>query len=195
MRFQGMADAPRQGLGTFFRALMDFVDERGLRDQVRGLVAEQTRAVIDTPPRALSFIPSTPIDEVESALQKLIGDEALAECGIACARPLGWSLLQPVIRMAFMMFGQSPEPIFSNLDRFFSMVTRGITFSWAQQGKGGTVSARFAGEGTPEAAFHVLRGTLLFVYELSGTVGEVGTPEVLESTPAGVIVRYDVRWK
>lgn len=190
-----MAEAPRQGLGTFFRALMDFVDERGLRDQVRGLVSEQTRAVVDAPPRALSFIPSTPIDEVESALQKLIGDEALVECGLACARPLGWSLLQPVIRMAFMMFGQSPEPIFGNLDRFFSMVTRGITFSWTQQGKGGTVSARFEGEGTPEAAFHVLRGTLLFVYELSGTVGEVGPPEVLESSSAGVIVRYDVRWK
>jgi hypothetical protein len=47
---------------------------------------------------------------------------------------------------------------------------------------------------TPEAAFHVLRGTLLFVYELSGTVGEVGLPQVVESTPAGVTVSYDVRW-
>ncbi|MGZ6123463.1 MAG: hypothetical protein ACXWLR_00800 [Myxococcales bacterium] len=190
-----MADAPRQGLGAFFRALMDYVDERGLRDQVRGLVSEQTKAVIDDPPRALSFIPSTPIDEIEVALQKLAGDEALVECGIACARPLGWSLLQPVIRMAFMMFGQSPEPIFSNLDRFFSMVTRGITFTWAPGEKGGSVSARFAGEGTPEAAFHVLRGTLLFVYELSGTVGEVGPPEVLESTPECVTILYDVGWK
>jgi hypothetical protein len=190
-----MAEAPRQGLGTFFRALLDFVDERGLRDQVRGLVSEATRELIDKPPRPLSFLPSTPIDEVEAALQKLAGDEALVECGIACARPLGWSLLQPVIRMAFMMFGQSPEPIFSNLDRFFSMVTRGITFSWTAKEKSGAVSARFAGEGTPEAAFHVLRGTLLFVYELSGTAGTVGPPEVLESTPAGVIVRYDVSWK
>ena len=178
-----MADAPRQGLGTFFRALLDVVEERGLRDPVRDLVSEPTRALIDAPPRALSFIPSAPIDEIESALQKLIGDEALVDCGLACARPLGWSLLQPVIRMAFMMFGQSPEPIFGNLDRFFSMVTRGITFSWAQQGKGGAVCARFAGEGTPEAAFHVLRGTLLFVYELSGTVGEVGPPEVLDPLP------------
>ena len=54
---------------------------------------------------------------------------------------------------------------------------------------------RFDGEGTPDAAFHVLRGTLIFVYEVSGTVGEVGMPEVVESTPAGVTVRYDVRWQ
>jgi hypothetical protein len=174
---------------------MDFVDKHGLREQVRAAVSPATQAVIDDPPRALSFIPSTPIDEIESALQRLAGNEALAECGIACARPLGWSLLQPIIRMAFMLFGQSPEPIFSNLDRFFSMVTRGITFSWEPAEKGGTILTRFSGEGTPEAAFHVLRGTLLFVYEVSGTVGEVGPPEVVESTPAGVTVRYAVRWK
>jgi hypothetical protein len=190
-----MTDAPRQGLGSFFRALVDFVDQRGLREQVRAAVSEETRKAIDQPPRALSFLPSGPIDEIEATLQKLAGDEALVECGIACARPLGWSVLQPVIRMAFMMFGQSPEPIFGNLDRFFSIVTRGITFSWEAAEKGGAVTARFAGEGTPEAAFHVLRGTLLFVYELSGRVGEVGPPQVLKSTPGGVTVRYDVRWK
>jgi hypothetical protein len=190
-----MADAPRQGLGSFFRALMDFVDERGLREQIRAVVSPATRAAIDDPPRALSFIASAPIDEIESALQKIAGDEALVECGIACARPLGWSMLQPVIRLAFMMFGQSPEPIFSNLDRFFSMVTRGITFSWEPRDKGGSVLTRFEGDDTPDAAFHVLRGTLLFVYEVSGTVGEVGMPEVVESTAAGVTVRYDVRWK
>src|SRR4051812_4714366 len=190
-----MAEAPRQGLGTFFRALLDFVDERGLRDQVRGLVSEATRELIDKPPRPLSFLPSTPIDEVEAALQKLAGDEALVECGIACARPLGWSMLQPVIRMAFMLFGQSPEPIFANLDRFFSLVTRGITFSWEPGEKAGTVLSRFAGEDTPDAAFHVLRGTLVFVYEVSGTVGEVEPPQMVESTPAGVTVRYAVRWK
>ena len=189
-----MEGAPRQGLGSFFRALMDFVDERGFREQVRAGVSATTRTTIDDPPRVLSFIPSTPIDDIESVLQKLVGDDGLAECGMACARPLGWTMLQPIIRMAFMVFGQSPEPIFANLDRFFSMVTRGITFSWQPGDKGGSVLTRFDGEDTPEAAFDVVRSTLLFVYELSGTVGEVGLPQVVESTPAGVTVRYDVRW-
>jgi|1186.fasta_scaffold34400_2 hypothetical protein len=190
-----MIDAPRQGLGQFFGALMEFVDARGLREQVRAAVSPPTQQVIDHPPRALSFIPSTPIDEIETALQKLAGNDALIECGIACARPLGWTLLQPVLRMAFTLFGQSPEPIFSNLDRFFSMVTRGITFSWQSGEKGGSVLARFAGEGTPDAALHVLRGTLIFVYEVSGTVGEVGPPVTVDTSPEGTSVRYDVRWK
>ena len=174
---------------------MDFVDEHGLREQVRAAVSPVTQAAIDSPPRSLSFIPSTPIDEIETALQKLVGNEALAQCGVECARPLGWTLLQPVLRTVYMLFGQSPEPVFANLDRFFSLVTRGIFFSWEPTEDGGRVLARFNGEDTPDAAFHVLRGTLLFVYELSGTVGEVGMPEVVESTPAGVTVRYDVRWK
>ena len=130
-----MEGAPRQGLGSFFRALMDFVDQRGLRQQVRAGVSDTTRATIDDPPRVLSFIPSTPIDDIESVLQKLVGDDGLAECGIACARPLGWTMLQPIIRMAFMVFGQSPEPIFANLDRFFSI-------GYAQRGRAGKTTVR-----------------------------------------------------
>src|SRR5258708_12051658 len=125
--------APRQGLGSFFRALTDFLDERGLREQVRAAVSPATRELIDQPPRPLSFIPSRPIDELETALQNIAGAQACVDCGVACARPLGWSLLQPVLRMVFQLFGQSPEPVFANLDRFFSLLTRGISFSCATE--------------------------------------------------------------
>jgi hypothetical protein len=192
-----MEEAPRQGIGQFFRALCDFLDERGLREQVRAAVSPQTRELIDKPPRTLAFLPSLPIDELETALQTIAGAEACVDCGLACARPLGWTLLQPVLRLVFQLFGQSPEPVFANLDRFFSLVTRGITFAWARDegSPTGTVLARFDGEGTPEAAFHVLRGTLLFAFEVSGTVGEVSTPEVVQSTPSLAVVRYRVRWR
>src|SRR5438132_5334428 len=170
-----MEGAPRQGLGSFFRGLMDFVDERGLREQVRVGVSAATRAAIDDPPRVLSFIPSTPIDDIESVLQKLVGDDGLAECGIACARPLGWTMLQPIIRMAFMVFGQSPEPIFANLDRFFSMVTRGITFSWQSGDKGGSVLTRFAGEGPPEAGLPCATRHLAVCLRTVGNGGRGGT--------------------
>src|SRR6266850_2475984 len=49
---------------------------------------------------------------------------------------------------------------------------------------------RDAGGGLPRPA-----RPLRFVYEVSGTVGEVGPPEVVESMPASVTVRYVVRWK
>lgn len=185
--------SPRQGLGQFFRALCDFLDERGLREQVRSQVSAPVQALMDRPPRPLAYLPSGPIDEVEAALLKLAGAEVCVEAGLAVARPLGWSLLQPVLRMSFQLFGQSPEPVFANLDRFFSMVTRGIEFSW-DSGKR-EVLAKFSGEGTPEAAYHVLRGTLAFAFEVSGTVGEVSTPEVVDATPQLTVVRYRVSWR
>src|SRR5256885_17157778 len=188
-----MEGAPRQGLGSFFRALMEFVDERGLREQVRAGVSAATRATIDDPPRMLSFIPSTAIDDIESVLQELVGDNGLAECGMACGRPLGWTMLQPIIRMAFMVFGQSPEPIFANLDRFFSMVTRGITFSWQPGDKCGAVLTRFDGEGTPEAACPTLRARRLFANALPGRAGEAGMPQAVGWSPAGGTGRCDVR--
>jgi hypothetical protein len=188
-------EAPRQGLGTFFRTLMDFVDKGGLHERVRAAVSPATREVIDNPPRPLTFIPSRAIDEIEAALQRLAGTEALVECGLVCSRSLAWSLIQPVLRLVFQLFGQSAEPVFANLDKFFSLVTKGITFSWERQGDGGTVVARFDGPDTPEAAFHVLRGTLLFVFEVTGTRGEVAAPEIVHATNEGATVRYRVQWR
>lgn len=185
----------RQGLGSFFQALLDFVENRGLTAQVRAQVSPGTQALIDKPPRAMGFIDSQPIDEVEAALATLVSPEVLTECGLACARPLGWSLLQPVLRLAFQFFGQSPEPIFGNLDMFFSLVIRGISFSFERKGKGGTVLARFAGEETPMAAFQVLRGTLLFVFEATSTKGTIDEPVMVETTAAGTTVRYQVHWE
>lgn len=192
-----MADLQRQALGTFFRALIDFVEARGLTAEVRAKVSPPTAAMFDKPPRDLGFISSAPIDEVEAALGTLVGSDVLCECGLACARPLGWSLVQPMLRIAFRMFGQSPEPIFGNLDMFFSLVIRGIAFSFRRKKgeKSGTVVARFTGEVIPEAAFHVLRGTLLFVFEASGTSGTVGPPQVVETTPAATTVQYLVHWR
>ena len=184
----------RQGLGSFFQALLDFVESRRLTAPVRAKVSPDTQALMDKPPRALGFIDSKPIDEVEAALATMVSSEVLTECGLACARPLGWSLLQPVLRLAFQFFGQSPEPIFGNLDMFFSLVTRGISFSFEQKGEGGAVLARFAGEQTPQAAFHVLGGTLLFVFEATSTKGTISDPELVETTPGGTTVRYQVRW-
>lgn len=89
----------------------------------------------------------------------------------------------------------SPEPIFSNLNRFFSMVTRGITFDWRSEYLGGIVTARFAGPDLPDAALHVLRGSLLFAFESTATEGKVGAPDKISSAPAETVVLYRVEWR
>src|SRR5207245_1908425 len=45
---------PRQGLGTFFRSLLAYLDDEHLRDRVRERVSAETAALFDSPPRALA---------------------------------------------------------------------------------------------------------------------------------------------
>ena len=117
------------------------------------------------------------------------------ELGRVCSQNLGTTVVRPVLRMAFLLLGQSPAAVFENLDRFFCLVTRGITFTYGTEtSRSGVVVARFDGPDTPEAAFHVLQGSLQFIFELCGVSGEVGPAQVGEATPAGATVRYRVRW-
>jgi hypothetical protein len=158
-------------------------------------VSPQTRALCDKPPGWFSWVPSVHIDELESAFLVVAGREATVEMGRVCSQNLGTTVVRPVLRIAFLLLGQSPAVVFENLDRFFALVTRGITFSYtADSPQSGVVVARFDGPGTPEAAYHVLQGSLQFIFELCGLSGEVGPAQVAESTPAGASVRYQVRW-
>jgi hypothetical protein len=189
------SEAPRQGIGTFFRNVVDFIYERGRKDEVLERVSAKTRALCDKPPGWLSWVPSVHIDELESAFLAVAGREATLELGRVCSKNLGTTVVRPVLRMAFLLLGQTPAVVFENLDRFFALVTRGITFSYsADSPRSGVVVARFDGPDTPDAAYHVLQGSLQFIFELCGLSGEVGQAQVSESTPAGASVAYRVRW-
>jgi len=191
----GANEAPRQGLGTFFRNILDFIYERGRKAEVLERVSPQTRALCDAPPGWLSWVPSVHIDELEAAFLEVAGREQTVELGRVCSQNLGTTVVRPVLRMAFLLLGQSPAAVFENLDRFFSLVTRGINFTYSPQtSRSGEVVARFEGPGTPEAAFHVLQGSLQFIFELCGVSGQVDPAQMAESTPAGATVRYRVRW-
>jgi hypothetical protein len=189
------SEAPRQGIGTFFRNIVDFIDERGRKAEVLERVSPQTRALCEKPPGWFSWVPSVHIDELEAAFLAVAGRDATVELGRVCSQNLGTTVVRPVLRMAFLLLGQTPAVVFENLDRFFALVTRGITFSYtADSPRAGVVVARFDGPDTPEAAYHVLQGSLQFIFELCGVSGEVGPAQVAESTPAGASVRYQVRW-
>ena len=188
-------EAPRQGIGSFFRNIVDFIYEHGRKDEVLARVSPGTRAVCEKPPGWLSWVPSIHIDELETAFLEVAGKDETVELGRVCSRNLGTTLVQPVVRMAFLLLGQTPAVLFENLDRFFSLVTRGITFSYTAEGpRSGTVMAHFDGPDTPVAAYHVLQGSLQFIFELCGAPGTAESAEVVESTDASATVRYRVRW-
>jgi hypothetical protein len=187
--------APRRALGHLLLAIADWLDGRGLTEQVRARVSSETRAVLDKPPGHFEWMSSEPIDEIEKVIGELAGVEALETLGLETARNVGGGLAKPMLRAAFVLLGDTPASAFSNLGRFFGVATEGIAFRYLPLGETvGVVEARFAGDDTPSEALSVLRGTLRYVFEISGQEGEVDVGEIEEEGQAGMLVRYRVKW-
>jgi len=189
------SSSPRQAHAIFFRSILSFLEQRELVARVRARVSAPTRFTIERPPWIGRWLPSEPVDEIETALQELGGPELNVELGRFAARQMVHHRLQPIVTAVFAVLGRSPEAIFRNLNLCFSLATRGINFAYVAGGEQGKqVVAHFRGPGTPEAAWHALRGALGHAFDVAGARGAIGAPVKLAETEAGVTVRYPVEW-
>jgi len=189
------ADNSRGYLGAAFRVAVEFVQERGCSDLVKAKVSAATVQSMEKPPFPFAWMPATPMDELESALSTVSGREACVELGLIAGRKLGGSVIQPVLKMATALFGNTPATVFQNLERFYSMVLKGMRFEYESSGpREGTIRARADGAGVPAALFDVTRGNLTYVFELCGVRGTVDPPEQARFDDSGADARYAVRW-
>ena len=186
----------RAALGSFLRGILNFVEKKHLGSQVRARVSPETIKLMDHPPFVFRWVGSTPIDEIEAALQVIGGPELCHDLGLDLSSAIGGSIVQPVLRVAFFLFGETPEAVFAHLDRFFSLPIRGITFSWRPMVQGvGVVEARFNGDKVPEAAFHVLQGSLQWVFDdLLKRPGSVGPVHLVHVDETEARVTFEVRF-
>jgi hypothetical protein len=192
-----LAEAPeaRGYLGSAFRVAIDFVHQRGCAALVKQKVSPATAELIDKPPFPFAWMPASPMDELQSALSAVAGREACVDLGINAGRKLGGSVIQPVLKMATALFGNTPVTVFQNLERFYSMVLKGMKFEYEAVGpREGTIRARVEGADAPAALFDVTRGNLTYVFELCGVQGTVDAPEQIRSDDRGAEARYRVRW-
>lgn len=189
------ANETRGYLGAAFRITIEFLKERGCTALVQAKVSEATKQLMAQPPFPFAWMPATPMDELESALSAVSGRDACVDLGLIAGRKLGGSVVQPVLKMATALFGNTPATVFQNLERFYSMVLKGMTFQYdATAPREGTVLARVAGARVPAALFDVTRGNLTYVFELCGVQGTVEPPEQLRIGDSGAEARYAVRW-
>jgi hypothetical protein len=182
-------------IGSAFRAAVEFVQQRGLGASIRERVSPETARLMEKPPFAFAWMPARPLDELQDALGALGGRQACVDLGVAAGRNLGGSVIAPVLRMATSLFGNTPATVFQNLERFYSMVLRGMTFEYQALGdREGLVTARALGSGVPTALFDVTRGNLAFVFELCGSSGRVSEPEDVRIDAQKGEARYRVSW-
>ena len=182
-------------LGSAFRLTLDLIDNKGWRDRIRAEAPPETARMMDKPPSPLSWIPAARLEDLEDLVEKHGGRDAACELGLLAARNLGGSVIKPVIKLALTLFGASPETIFGNLDRFYSMATRGLHFAWCDADrKAGVIEAQFDGAGIRRSLFDVTRGNLQYVLELCGASGDVGAPQIVRHDHRGALVRFNARW-
>ncbi len=186
--------SPRQAQALFFRSILSFLEERCLLADVVARVSEPTRCAIRQPPWIGGWIPSLPVDEIEAALQEIGGAEINVDLGRFTASQMVSSRLTPILSAIFSVTGRSPEALFRSLNLCFSLATRGISFVYVPAERGGGVVAHFRGPGTPEGAFHVLRGALMHAFDVVGTRGTVSEPVKEAEDEQGVTIRYGVYW-
>lgn len=176
-------------IATVLKVMISFLEKRALLASVKERVKPPTRQLIEKPPLLpFSVIEHEPIDDIFDAVAKLPrGDELLAEIGQAVAHHLSGSVLAPVVQMALSLFGATPPSIFGNLERFYSIPVRGMSFAWESTGeRTGVVTARAV---APVSIWHVTRGNLREAFALCGVDGDVAAPE-----PIADGARYRVRW-
>ena len=85
--------------------------------------------------------------------------------------------------------------VFQNLERFYTMVLRGMRFEYEAVGpRQGLVRAHADGPNVPAALFDVTRGNLTYVFELCGVQGTVEEPEDIRCDGSKGEARFRVHW-
>lgn len=193
---RGTEAPPRGYMGAAVKLALDFIEQRGLTEKVRALASPETAKLFASPPWPFAWQDSRALDELESLIAQVAGRQACVELGLLAGQKLGGTVIEPVLRMAMGLFGKNPGTVFGNLERFYSMVARGLSFAYEEESaNSGVVQVRANGPGVPNALFDVMRGNLMYVFELAGAPsGQVDAPHVVRNDQAGATARYPVRW-
>ncbi|MBS2023554.1 MAG: hypothetical protein JST92_14205 [Deltaproteobacteria bacterium] len=185
---------PRQVIGALFRETCAWLSQQGLVDVILADVPPETQALIKRPPFALRWVPGRAVDDISEAIARHSGLTGCRTMGQAVTRELTKLMVMPLIRAAFLMFGESAETMFMNVDRFYATATRGIHFSYLRLSPGaGRLYARFEGGGLGPPSFAVIQGTMQWIFDdLLRTQGTVHEAVVNERTEQQAQVHYDI---
>jgi hypothetical protein len=182
-------------LGVAVKSAIEFIEQKGLTQKIKAEASPAARAQMEKPPTMMSWQDAAVLEEMETLVEKHAGRDACVALGLYAARKLGGSLIQPVLKFALQLFGNTPATLLANLDRFYPMVTRGLSYGYEPVSETeGVVILTAEGPGAPPALFDVTRGNLSYALEMTGATGTVAAHRVRSSDDKGTVVDYVVRW-
>jgi len=187
---------PRGYIGLSVRCGIEFIAEMGLTAKVRADASPAAQNAIDNPPAKLGWHDATVLDELETLLLKHGGRHACVDLGHFAAVSLGGGIVKPVLSFALQIFGTTPQTIFTNLDRFYSIVTRGLHYEFQPvSDKSGLIILTADGPNPPPALFDVCRGNLTYLLDLAGVTGSIDPHQMRSADPTRTVVSFAVSWE
>ena len=187
---------PRGYIGLSVRCGIDFINDLGLTAKVRADASPATQQALDNPPAKLGWHDATVLDELETLLLKHGGRQACVDLGHYAGVSLGGGIVKPVLGFALQIFGTTPQTIFNNLDRFYSIVTRGLHYEYQPvTEKSGTIVLTAEGQNPPPALFDVCRGNLVYLLDLAGVTGTIEPYEMRSESAMKTVVTFAARWE
>jgi hypothetical protein len=183
-------------LARFVVMIVDWLESQELKATVYSRLSSETQELLERPPAPFQWLSAAPVDELTRIIGEVAGLDALETLGLEVARRISNGAALPLIRAAFVLFGETPAAVFETFGRVFSVATLGITFRYFPRADGaGVVEAGFSEAEVPPEVLAVLSGMLHYAFEAGGRRGKVQLLGAQADGRPHTAVRYRVQWR
>lgn len=163
--------------------------------ELRGLVSDATRKLMDEPPPSSNWVPGQAIVELDAAIFDLRGSDICARCSRETSEVAGTTVLRAMAEGMLRLFGTSPTTIFERMGQIGSTSVRGVEYDYVVLGpKSGRMTVRYSRCSlVPYCVFVSVAGGLGAIFGFLGIRGTVSPPDVSLTAPYNSAV-YSLRW-
>src|SRR5471030_1507888 len=115
----------------------------GLVEEVQKRGSAELLPLLDSSLSAPRWLSAAPFDEIMALVATLRGRDAVRGLGHSVMSDQMVTVLEPVMSLALLTFGQTPGSLFSRAHQMASVVSQGVEVIWAPSGhNGGTLRVR-----------------------------------------------------
>ncbi len=181
----------RQISGAVLRTHLAWLEKNAFNAAVRERVPADTRALVDKPPFAMSWIPAPHVDAILDALLAAGGEDSLVQMGEETTRSSLGALVRPLLQTLMSLFGGSPAVLFSRLDASIALFVKGASFTYEPGGECEGIVRLNTVDRASRGFFLLWKGVLRFGFEVASTEGWIQSCEI---DPDGKGAVFQVAW-
>jgi hypothetical protein len=192
-RLMPPAPAGLQLSAVTLHALVGFLRNDGLYEEVLARVSDPTRAVLAALPPRAGLVSAAVLGDALQAMSCLGGRDLFRRYGAWSTRNVVGPLVKPLIDTALALSGRSPTSVLAHLDQILGLIIQSTQSRWEPRGeRSGTFSVIYTAYEPAPATFVIWQGSLGVYVERGGGSGTVGDPVIAAD---GRSASYPITWE